>query len=73
MINKTIKLKGISKHGKDRINQYGENWKIEQVVDKVAFSTEIGPWYGISSEVKNDFRWIHSNNDKDFKIKTILL
>ena len=68
MIGNIIKLKAISKHGKDRINQFGDLWKIEQIVDKVLFSNKIGTWFGIRSEIKNDFRWIHSDNDENFKI-----
>ena len=66
--NKII-LKGISKHGKDRIHQFGDCWIIKSFSEKVLFDDKIGNWLGLTdANGKDDFRWVHETNDKNFKI-----
>jgi hypothetical protein len=68
-IGSEIKLKPISKHGKDRVNQFGKLWILKSVVDKVGFDERKGPWLGLTdSGNKKDFRWVKLNQDKNFEI-----
>ncbi|HWY13225.1 MAG TPA: hypothetical protein VN026_17955 [Bacteroidia bacterium] len=68
-IGNKITLKGISKHGKDRIHQFGNCWIIKCFADKVGFDDKKGNWIGlIDANGKNDFRWVHETNDKNFMI-----
>ncbi len=68
-IGTEIKIKAISKHVKDRINQFGDKWIIEKICDKVGFDIRIGMWIGlIDVKTKKDFRWIRSVDDKNFEV-----
>ena len=70
-IGDQITLKGISKHGKDRIHQFGISWIVKCFSDKVGFDNKKGNWIGLTdANGKNDFRWIHETNDKNFVILT---
>lgn len=67
-----IVLKGITRHGKNRVQQHGERWLVN------ALGTFDGnPAVRVQSENKtfklgsfgkltHDQRWVHLKNDKDF-------
>jgi len=67
-ITQVITLKGISKHGKDRIHQYGDKWIIKQMTGNVGFDDRGGLWLGLASLDGRDFRWVRAEDDKNFKI-----
>lgn len=68
-VGKEITLKPISKHGKDRINQYGNKWKVTAVSQTIMFSSESGPWLRLESLCgTEDIRWVRKNNDKNFEV-----
>jgi hypothetical protein len=68
MLSGIIVLKGISKHGKDRINQYGDKWIVRSVTGSVMFSDKSGLWLGLMSIDGRDFRWVRETEDKNFEI-----
>lgn len=64
-----IKLTPISNKGKNRIQELGDQWTILKIQDKVLFSSDSGPWLLIEPISNPDKpRWIHQDNDQDFKI-----
>jgi len=63
-----ITLKGKTRHGKNRINQHGENWMIRAVS---VFQGH--PALMLRSENRTDKggfdgRWVHIKDDKNFEI-----
>ena len=63
-----IILKGKTRHGKNRINQHGENWMIRAVS---VFQGQ--PALMLRSENRTDKggfdgRWVHIKDDKNFEI-----
>jgi len=54
-----LTLKGISQKGKNRINENGDKYKVEEVR---------GNKFLIRSVNGKDFRWIEKENDKNFEI-----
>ena len=67
-IGNKIILKPISKHGKDRVHQFGNEWILERICERVGFDHRIGPWLGLKDLNGKDFRWVRLDQDKDFKI-----
>jgi hypothetical protein len=60
-----------SKKGKERCKRDGNmGWEIFSEVDTVFFSDRLGPWWYIDNGSPNAARWIHSTDDKDFKLIT---
>lgn len=68
LIGQKIVLKPITKHGKDRVHQFGKEWIIDGVSDTVMFSSERGPFVRLKSLCKKDTRWVRMKNDKNFEI-----
>ena len=70
VLGKTIRLKGITQKGKNRVREHGEMWSVLAETDRVIFSTEAGGWLFVAPEGKmqNDkaSRWIHKLDDLDF-------
>lgn len=48
-IEDIIKLKGVSRHGKNRINQHGTEWEIFGFPETVGFSNLKGGWVQLKS------------------------
>ena len=66
-----VKLKGKSKHGKNRIQQFGEDFWVSDIRDRIHTTTHKslpGPFLMVFSET-GDSRWIAVNDDPDFKIE----
>jgi len=71
-INDIVTLQAKSKHGKDRVHQHGENWRV----------IGLGAWKGKPAvclessaktfrqgqEMTHDCRWVELKNDPDFEI-----
>jgi len=68
LIGKTVLLNPISKHGKDRVHQFGRQWLVDGFSHTVLFSSEKGPFIRLKSNCQKDTRWVKINNDKDFEI-----
>lgn len=73
LLGKEIRLAGVSQRGKNRIREHGELWLVLAETEHVLFNPGPGPWIFIAPHGKtmNDkaSRWIHLNDDIDFKIK----
>jgi len=65
---KIVTLKGISKYGKDSVNNFKGNWSIIGMSQRVAFSSDNGPWILIESENKREAIWTKVKNNIDFNI-----
>lgn len=65
-IGQTIKVRGLSQKGKNRIREHGNVWTIIQISETVRFSSDIGPWLLLRSLNGNSIRWMKETNDKDF-------
>ena len=64
-----LSLEGITKKGKERIKQWGENcWVVTKVTDKVIFSSEHELWLFVDNGNDRASRWIHEKRDRDFRI-----
>ena len=73
ILGKTIRLKGKTMKGKNRIREHGEMWNVLAETDTVLFAPgSKGPWLFAAPVGKNQndksSRWIKSVNDLDFDI-----
>lgn len=68
LCRKSVKLKGNSAKGKQRIKRDGNIWTIVKVWDKVLFSAEKGPWLLITNGDMDKSRWVHMFNDQNFRV-----
>lgn len=60
----TLKLRGITRKGKNRIKQFGEHWLVK---DEGNFNGN--PSYKVRpANGSDDLRWVFKNNDPDFEI-----
>ena len=68
-----IKLKGKTRHGKNRVHEHGPNWLIEEVRQGAMMlrsenntfkAGTFGPWVP-------DGRWVELSNDKNFEWEKI--
>ena len=72
-----IKLKGISRHGKNRINQHGDKWEVDALgtfngEPAVRCRSENKTFcVGFKTIKQRDARWVHLKNDKDFVIEGV--
>ena len=65
-----VKLRGKSKHGKNRIQRFGEDFWISEVRDRIqptAHKNLPGPFLMVFSET-GDHRWVALSDDPDFDI-----
>lgn len=53
--------------GKQRIKAHGDTGEVLRITDKVAFSTERGPWLLVAAGDPTS-RWVHKSRDKDFEV-----
>ena len=72
-LGKTIKLKGISQKGKNRVRENGDEWFVHAETDHVLFAkNEPGPWLYITPIGKpydhKAGRWVHGSADTDFEV-----
>lgn len=66
---KHIKLKGISRHGKNRINQHGEEWVVLRVDGpKVLLRSLNKTFKDGPNQWSHDMRWVNTDFDSDFEI-----
>lgn len=67
-----LKLKGITRHGKNRIQQHGDWWEIDAVGTFNGFPAVLlnsrNETFNIGKGHKSrDQRWVHIKEDKDFE------
>ena len=69
-----IKLKGLTGHGKNRVREHGEDWKIEDIREsKIMIKSKhetfkVGSGSGSISFMVPDCRWIKLPVDPNFEI-----
>ena len=72
-IGRTIRLKGKTMKGKNRIRENSDLWVVLAETDKVLFNPASGNWLFIAPEGKDQqhksSRWISAVNDPDFEIE----
>jgi|TARA_R100000458_G_C8121024_1_gene139913 hypothetical protein len=82
-----VKLKGKSRHGKNRVNQHGNLWKVQKIVDDplmgkgfLRSSNAPGPWFWLESincecstcnKFGQDGRWVSEVRDDNFEVTII--
>ena len=73
LLGKTIRLKGISQKGKNRVRENSSLWVVLAETDKVLFNPASGNWLFIAPEGQDQShkssRWIRAVNDPDFEIE----
>jgi len=72
-VGKKLKLTGKSRHGKNRVREKGDAWKVIGESDNVSFRTPAhGPWLCLESlgPVK-DTRWVAISDDPDFTVEFV--
>ena len=57
-----IKLKGITRHGKNRIHEHGDVWEVVSLEDVGIISTNFWPRIPIRSTTTNEWRWLDENH-----------
>ena len=69
-VGKTVKLAGITRHGKNRIHEKGAEWKVSDVREKVSFNTPSpGPFLLLEAlGPVRDARWVSLHSDPNFEI-----
>lgn len=72
-MDKIIFLKGITKKGKQRVKQWGDEWFILKSAASVLFSDKKGPWFFIQAatditETGGSTRWINAHMDENFVV-----
>ena len=73
LLGKTIRLKGKTMKGKNRVREHGDLWNVLAETDHVLFApSSKGPWLFVAPVGKNQddkaSRWIHGLTDLDFEI-----
>lgn len=72
LLGKTIRLKGKSMKGKNRIREHGDEWIVLAETDRVIFSQLTGGWLFITplGKTQDDkaSRWISAVTDFDFEV-----
>ena len=70
-IGDKITLKGRSKHGKNRIQQFGSEFTVGEIRSRIHTITHRhmpGPFALIHNQKADSIRWIAVNNDPDFEV-----
>lgn len=68
----TVRLTGISRHGKNRVLEQGDIWRIagfRSSINTVKHRTCSGPF--VLLERGSNSRWVATSNDPDFEVEFI--
>lgn len=68
-----VKLKGISRKGKNRVGNFGETWEVLREETGVMFDNLYGVWMLVrpTKLPNSDLRWVCKSNDKDFAVSIL--
>jgi hypothetical protein len=70
-----VRLTGKTKHGKNRVREHGEIWKVKSITEKVNFPRVIegpGPFlFLIPSSGSDDMRWVSEVGDPNFEVEQV--
>lgn len=68
----TVKLTGITRHGKNRVNQHGNIWHIVDETLEEFLLISLGQTFSLGRGVfSEDKRWVFKKNDPDFRVERI--
>lgn len=71
-LGKTVRLRGKTQKGKNRIRTHGEMWTVLAETDRVLFNPETGNWLFVApvgeSQDHKASRWLHGATDSDFEL-----
>jgi len=77
MLSKKIKLQGKSRHGKNRVREQGEDWRVVGEKLSVSFNTPApGPFLLLESETNEGphgpwARWVSLRSDPHFVVEVV--
>jgi len=71
-IGMVLELAGKNNRGRQRIQTYGSQWKIEKLSQTVQFDSRIGAWALLKSIEKDGVCWMHLNSDINLTIVAVL-
>jgi len=77
VLGKKVKLAGVSRHGKNRVREQGEDWQVVGESPVVHFkSAAPGPFLLLESKIQGHphgpwARWVRLQRDTDFMIEVI--
>lgn len=73
LLGKTIRLKGKTQRGKNRVREHSSEWIVLAETEKVLFNPAKGNWLFIAPVGKDQSdkssRWIRAMDDPDFEIE----
>ena len=67
-MKKLVKLNGVTKRGKTKVREHGEEWLVVGSRDKVLFNTVNRNWLDLESTLTGNRRWVHPTADIDFVV-----
>tara|TARA_R100000951_G_C2604831_1_gene169293 strand:- start:195 stop:431 length:237 start_codon:yes stop_codon:yes gene_type:complete len=71
-VGQTIRLKGITRHGKNRVREQGEFWEVIRINPTVSFKTKApGPFMLLQAAESINMRWVSTVNDDNFSVEVI--
>jgi len=77
MLSKKVKLQGLSRHGKNRVREQGEDWRVVGEKPSVSFNTPApGPFLLLESENNEGphgpwARWVSLHSDPHFVVEVV--
>lgn len=71
-----VRLTGKTKHGKNRVRENGDLWKVTRIAEKVHFPRAIsgpGPFFFLTSlkPGSDDWRWVSEFDDPNFEVELL--
>ena len=67
-VGDTITLRGLTQHGRNRINQHGDKWLVKKIEFGSVFVESTGDTFSMPGGKVKDSRWVDISWDKDFSI-----
>ena len=71
-----LRLFGKSQKGKNRVREWGSQWRVDRISETVQFSNDRGPWAMVSpleglnaKSAEVGSRWINLFHDRDFEVE----
>ncbi len=62
----TVTLTGISRHGKNRINQHGSTWRVKEIRGMKMLLISQFKTEGKRDNKGHDWRWVEMHDDPNF-------
>jgi hypothetical protein len=68
-IGSTVRLRGITRHGKNRVREQGELWDVVGVPHGVVSMSPMPICPALKGQMRGDFRWF---SPKDFEVVEVI-